>query len=80
MQSETKLQIINNNLELIGWMESICDGLKISTVRKYRDMYLTYDAYIQQGAKKTEAITWVSDDFGVSEDTVYRGVGFFNTP
>jgi predicted 3-demethylubiquinone-9 3-methyltransferase (glyoxalase superfamily) len=76
-QSETKLQIINDNIELLGQIESICQGLKVSTVRRYRDYYYAVDAYMQQGAKKTEAVTWVADDFGVSCKTVWMGLGVF---
>ena len=77
MQSETKLQIINDNIELLGKIESICGGLKVATLRRYRDYYLSVDAYMLQGAKKTEAVTWVADDFGVSEITVWKGLGVF---
>ncbi len=72
-----KLETVNNNIDIIHKLERICQGQKLSTVKRYRDIYLSVDAYILQGAKKSQAITWTSDDFKISERTVYDALVWF---
>ena len=73
-----KLDLINNNMSIIMQLDEICNGQKISTIKRYRDIYLCVDAYVKQGAKKSEAITWTSDDFRIGEASVYRALGWFD--
>ena len=77
LQPMDKIQIIDRLISAVSEFDSVCGGMKFGTVKKYRDYYHAVDAYIQQGIKKPEAITWVSDDFRVSEDTVYRALREF---
>lgn len=77
-QQSTEIEAISKYIESLQAVELLCRGVKISTLRKYRDYYFAVDAYIRQGATKTEAITWTADDFQVCESSVYRGLGFFS--
>lgn len=72
------LELINSNMDVIVQLERICNGRKLSTIKQYRDICLSVDAYIQQGAKKSEAITWTSDDFQLSEASIYVALGWFS--
>jgi hypothetical protein len=74
----SKIELINENIKIISMIDAICNGHKLSTVRQYRDIYLAVDAYTRQGIKKSEAITWASDDFNISEQSVYRALGWFD--
>jgi len=64
-------------MELLGKIELICGGLKVATLGRYRDVYLSYQYQKTQGTKKTDAITWVSDEYRISERYVYDAIKFF---
>lgn len=72
------IEQIESVITALSDFERISKGAKFCTVRKYRDYFHAVNAYVLQGAKKPEAVTWVADDFRVSEDSVYRGLRFFN--
>ena len=71
------LKIIHKHYNVIVELNKACNGIKLDTLIVYRSIYLTYNSYIEQGAKEADAVTWTSEDISTSEATVYRALRFF---
>ena len=71
------IELIANNYQLVEALLKRRPHIKISTLHKYRSVYLRYMTYIRQGNRKPDVVIWVSDDFGVTEQQVYRIINFF---
>lgn len=73
-----KLDLIESKMHLIREIEALSGDYMLKTVHYYRDIAQKYNAYIITKCTKCEAITWVSDDFDISESTVRRALKFFD--
>lgn len=71
------IELITDNYELIHVLMKKKPHIKISTLHKYRSIYLRYLSYLQQGSPKAESIVWAADDFCVDDRTVYRVLKLF---
>lgn len=70
-------KLITDNYELIHVLMKRRPHIKISTLHKYRSVYLKYLSYMKQGNPKQESIVWASDDFNISDRVVYQIIKLF---
>lgn len=70
-------KLITDNYELIHVLMKRRPHIKISTLHKYRSVYLKYLSYMKQGNPKQESIVWAADDFNISDRVVYQIIKLF---
>jgi hypothetical protein len=68
----TKFQYINTNIDKIK--EQVKMGLLPTSILNYYVIYSRYDYYRKSGNYVGFSVLYTSDDFGISESTVYRAI------
>ena len=68
-----RFEFINKNLlSPDGIIEQIRLGILPLSVRRHFEIYSKFDYYKKQGYNISKAVFYVSEDFRVTEDTVYK--------
>ena len=70
--SKTNIEVINELEQSGALMSLIRAGLFPSKVLLYKEIYFYVDAKMKSGTCKTTAVTWASDQFGISDRQIFR--------